>query len=112
MCWELFCLCCDKFEIKINNLFNKHMFVLRVSGFIYWNKGSKIAKCFFKSVDCLDTLYLQGDYFIGERVFGGRWLGFALWDEWTKMRKALINKLNIIIYLDYLQGIERHGNVW
>ena len=88
------------------------MLVCRVSGFIYRDEGSDLGKSFFKSVGYLDTLALQGDYLIGEAVFGGCWLGFALWDEWTKMRKAVINKLDIIIHLDYLKGIELHEIVW
>ena len=103
MCWKLFCFCCDKLEIKINNLLDEHMFVCRVSGFKYCDKGSELAKSLFKSVDCIGLFDLQIDYRIGKACLGGCWLGSTLWDEGTKMRKALINKLDIIIFLDYLK---------
>ena len=48
MCWELFCFCCDELEIKINNLFGEHMFVGKTAGFIYRNKGPKLAKSVFQ----------------------------------------------------------------
>ena len=112
MCWELFCLRCDELEIKINNLLSEHMFVCRTAGFIYWNKSSKLAKSFFKNADCLDAFDLQGDYRICEAFLNGRWSGFAYWDEWTKMHNPLINKLIIIIHLDYLQWMEMHEIVW
>ena len=87
------------------------MFVSRLSGFIYRDEGSKLCKSFFKSVDCRDALNFQGDYLIGEAFFGGCWLSFAYWDELTKMRKTLINKLDIIIHHYYLKGMDMHGNV-
>ena len=70
MCWELFCFRCDKLEIEINYLLCEHMFVGRAAGFIYRDKGSELAKSFFKSVDCLDPFNLQGDYRIGEAFLG------------------------------------------
>ena len=75
------------------------MFVYTTVGFVYTDAGSKLAKSLFKSVNCLDAFDLLSDYRIGEAFFSGCWLCFALWDDWTKMRKALINKLDIIIYL-------------
>ena len=71
MCWELFCFSCDELEININNLLREHMFVCRVSDFIYWDKGSELAKSLFKSVDCLDPFDVQRDYRIGEAFLGG-----------------------------------------
>ena len=88
------------------------MLVCKMSGFIYWDEGAKLAKSFFKSVDGLDALDLQYDYLIGKAFFGCCWLGFAYWDKWTKMRKTLINQLDNIIYLDYLNNIKRHEIVW
>ena len=70
-------------------------------------EGSEHGKFFFfKSEDCLDAYDFKGDYLIGEEVIGGCWMDFEYWDEWTKMRKALINKLDIIIFLDFLNGIK------
>ena len=57
------------------------MFIGSALSFIYRNKGSELAYSLFKSGDCLDALDLQSDYLIGEAVFGGCWIGFALWDE-------------------------------
>ena len=88
------------------------MFVCWVAGFIYRDKCSELTKSYLKSVDGLDAFYLQNDYRIGEAFLGGCWWGFALWDECKKIRKALINKLDIIIHLDYLKGMEMHLNVW
>ena len=112
MCCELFCFRCDEFEIIINNLLGEHMFVCRVSAIIYWDKSSNLAKSRFKSVDCFDPFDLQSDSRIGEAFLGRCWFGSTLWDECTKMRKALINKFDIIIHLDYLKGKEMHWNVW
>ena len=84
------------------------MLVCRAASFIYWNEGSELAKSLFNSVDCLDAFYLHGDYLIGKTFFGSCCVGSALWDECTKMRNALINKLDIIIHLNYLKGIEMH----
>ena len=70
MYWELFRFLCDELEIKINNLLGEHMFVCRVSGFIYWDKGSELATSLFKSVDCIDPFDLQSDYRIGEACLG------------------------------------------
>ena len=88
------------------------MFVCRTAGFIYRDEGSKLAKSLFNSVDCLDAFDLQGDYWIVKAIFGSCWLASALWDECTKMLNALINKLDNIINLDYLKGMEMHINVW
>ena len=87
------------------------MFIGRAASFIYPDEGSEFAKSILESLNCLDAFDLQCDYCIGEPLLGGCRLCIALWDEWTKMRKALINKLIIIIYLDYLKGMEMHGNV-
>ena len=84
------------------------MLVCKLSGFIYRDKGSELGKSFLKRVDCLYALDLQGDYLIGKAFVGCCWLGFAYWDEWTKLRKALINILDSIIHLDYLKGMKMH----
>ena len=88
------------------------MFVGKVSFFKYLDKGSELTKFVFQSVDGLNALDFHCNNKIGEAFFIGCWLGFALWDERAKMRKALINKYDIIINLDYLKEVERHGNVW
>ena len=88
------------------------MFVCKVWGFIYWDKGSELAKSLLKSVDFIDSFNLQSDYRIGEVCLGGCWLRSTLWDDCTKMRKTLINILDIIIRLDYLKGMKMHWNVW
>ena len=67
------------------------MFVCWVAGFIYRNKCSELAKSFLKSVDGFDAFDLQSDYRVGEAFFNGCRLCFELCDEWSKMRKALIN---------------------
>ena len=87
------------------------MFVGSLACFIYWNEGSQFAKSLFESVDCLDTFDFYGNNQIGEAFLSGCWLGFASWDKGAKMRKALINKLNIIIHLDYLKGMKSHENL-
>ena len=88
------------------------MFVGRVACFIYWDEGSQLAKSIFESVDGLDTFDVHGNNQICEAFLSGCWLGFASWDKGAKMRKALIYKLDIIIHLDYLKGMDRHKNVW
>ena len=88
------------------------MLVCRAAGFIYRDECSELAKSLFKSVNRFDAFDLQGDYRIGEAFLGGCWLFPALWDKSTRMRKAMINNLDIIIYLDYLNRMEMHRNVW
>ena len=61
-----FVFCIDLLEIYINYLLGKHMFVGRVACFIYWDKGSQLAKSLFESVDGLDTFYFDGNNQIGE----------------------------------------------
>ena len=80
----------------------------RAAGFIYRDEGSALAKSLFNSVDCLNAFDLQDDYRIGKAFVGSCWLGSALCDEWTKMRNALINKLDNIIHLDYLKEMKMH----
>ena len=70
------------------------MLVCKAAGFIYRDECLEFAKPLLESVDCIDAFDLQVDNQIGEAFFGGRWLCFAFWDEWTKMRKALINQLD------------------
>ena len=111
MLWKSFRFSFDELELKINYLLGKYMLVCRTTDFLYRDKGSEVAKFFFKSMDCLYAFDFQGDYRIGEAFLVGCWLSSALWDECTKMRKALINKLDIIIHLDYLKGMEMHWNV-
>ena len=79
------------------------MLVCRVSSFIHRDEGSELGKFFFKSVGFFYELNLQSDYLIGKAFFVGCLFGFSYWEELTKMRKALINKFNIIIHFDYLQ---------
>ena len=88
------------------------MILVMVVCFIYWDEGSQRAKSFFESVDGVDTFDFHGNNQISEAVLSGCWLGFASWDKGAKMLKALIYKLDIIIHLDYLKGMERHANVW
>ena len=83
-----------------------------MSSFIYRDEGSELVKFMPKNVDGLYELYLLVDYFILEAFVGVIWYGFAYWDRWTKMRKALINQLDIIIHIDYLKGIKMHEIVW
>ena len=71
MSWKLLSVRCDELEIKINYLLGEHMLVCRAASFIYWNKGSELAKFFFKSVDCIDQFDLKTDYRIGEAFLGG-----------------------------------------
>ena len=73
--------------------------------------GSQLAKSLFKSVDGLDKFDFYGNNQIGEAFFSYCWLGFASWDKGAKMSKAQINKLDIMIHLDYLQGMKRHEKV-
>ena len=47
------------------------MFVCRVACFIYWDKGSQLAKFLFESVDGLDTFDLHGNNQIGEAFLSG-----------------------------------------
>ena len=84
------------------------MFVCRTAGFICRDEGSELVKSFMKSVDFFDAFDFQGDYRIGKAFFGGCRFCFALSDECTKMRNAQINKLDIIIQLDFLKGMEMH----
>ena len=88
------------------------MLVCGAAGFLYRNEGLKLAKAPFKSVDCFDTFYLQGYYRIGKAFLGGCWLCSALWNKRMKMHKALINKLDIIVHLNYLKEMEMHKNIW
>ena len=83
-----------------------------VSTFIYRDKWSELAKSFLNSVDGFDAFHLQSYYRIGEAFCNGCRLCFALWNKWSKILKLLINKLDIIIHLDYLKGMEMHWNVW
>ena len=46
-------------------------FVVRVACFIYWDEGSKLAKCFVESVDGLDTFDFYGNNRIGKAFLGG-----------------------------------------
>ena len=41
---KLFCYRCDTLEIKINYLLGEDMLVCKEASFIYWNKGSELAK--------------------------------------------------------------------
>ena len=87
------------------------MLVCWAAIFIYQDEGLKLAKSSLKSVDCLVAFYLQGNYRIGKAFLGGCLLCSALWNKRTKMRKALINKFDIIIHLDYLKEIKMHRNI-
>ena len=71
MCRKLFCFRCDELEIKFNYLFAEHMFLGRVECVIYWEECSKLAMCFFESVDGLDTFDSLGNNQIGEAFLGG-----------------------------------------
>lgn len=59
----------------------------------------------FKSVDHLDPFDFQNDYFNGDASLGNCWVSSALFDNSTKTRNSLVNKLNIIIYSNYLKEI-------
>ena len=71
MSWKLFSVRWDELEIKINYFLGEHMLVCRAASFIYLNKGSELAKSFFKSVDCIDPFDLQVNNRIGEAFLGG-----------------------------------------
>ena len=61
---------CDVLEIKINNLFGKHMLLCKTTSFIYMEECSVLAKSIFNCVDCLNAFDFQGEYFISEALLG------------------------------------------